>query len=332
MTTKKRALTGLQPTGKFHLGNLLGALWPAAQMQDEYDLFICVVDQHAITVDYDRKALVQNCYHSIASFLAAGIDPNKTTIFVQSDVPEHTELAWYLNCLTPMGHLQRMTQFKEKKERVEVISSGLFTYPVLQAADILVYKAKAVPIGEDQGQHLELTREITRRFNTIYGNTFPEPESLISTAAPRIMSLNDPTKKMSKSLEGSAVCLTDPDNVIQKMIKRAVTDTGPQEGNNMSPGVANLFTLLKAFSTNDVFQHFTKQHAEGGLRYSELKGQLCEDAVAGIKPIRERILELEHNHNELETIIKNGAQKARTVAQTTLQEVRKKMGIFSGRN
>ena len=198
----KRALTGLQPTGTMHIGNYLGAILPAVALQKDFETFVCVVDLHAITVDYDPKTLSQNCYHLLATLIAAGIDPEKTILFVQSQVPEHTELAWFFTTITSLGALHRMTQFKEKREKVEVLSAGLLNYPILQAADIALYKADVVPVGEDQLQHLELSRVIIRRFNSLFGKTFPEPESKVAKGKARIMSLSDPEKKMSKSVDG----------------------------------------------------------------------------------------------------------------------------------
>ena len=325
----KRVLTGLQPTGTMHIGNYLGAILPAVALQKDFETFVCVVDLHAITVDYDPKTLSQNCYHLLATLIAAGIDPEKTTLFVQSQVPEHTELAWLFTTIAPLGTLHRMTQFKEKKERVEVLSAGLLNYPILQAADIALYKADVVPVGEDQLQHLELSRVIIRRFNSLFGKTFPEPESKVAKGKARIMSLSDPEKKMSKSVDGSFIGLTDSDAEITKKIKRAVTDVGPQDSKTMSPGMANLFTLVESFSKKEVYEKFKKDYQAGNLKYADLKGQLIEDMLRFLSPLREKILELERDHKKLDQLAKAGAAKASSVARKTIQEVRKKMGLFA---
>jgi len=324
----KIALTGLQPTGLVHLGNYLGAILPAVRLQQNHETFLCIVDLHAITVDYDPKTLSKNCYHLAASLIASGIDPKKTTLFVQSQVPEHAELAWLFNTITPLGALQRMTQFKEKKERVEVLSAGLLNYPVLQAADIALYKAQVVPVGEDQLQHLELSREIIRRFNTLFGNTFPEPESRVSKETARVMALNDPAKKMSKSVEGSFIALTDSDAEIAKKIKRAVTDVGPQDPDTMSPGVANLFMLLKSFSEAAVVQKFVENYENKTLKYAPLKDQLVTDVTRHLAPLREKILSLESQTQTLQTILADGAERAARVASATMKEVYPKMGLL----
>lgn len=325
---KKIAFTGLQPTGLVHLGNYLGAILPAVRLQDQHETFICIVDLHAITVDYDPKTLSKNCYHMAAALIASGIDPKKTTLFVQSQVPQHTELAWLLNTITPLGALQRMTQFKEKKDRVEVLSAGLLNYPVLQAADIALYKGEIVPVGEDQVQHLELSREILRRFNTLFGKTFPEPETLVSKETARVMALNDPTKKMSKSVEGSFIALTDSDAEIAKKIKRAVTDVGPQDPEKMSPGVANLFMLLKNFSAPKVYQTFIADYENKTLKYAPLKDQLADELIRHLSPLREKIFALEKDSKSLNKILTDGADKARSVATATIKEVTRKMGLI----
>lgn len=320
-----KVFSGIQPTGAIHIGNYAGAIQNWVKMQDEGECFYSIVDLHALTMPYDQKEMPTRVEEAALDLLACGIDPEKAHLFVQSHVPEHTELAWILSCWAPMGELNRMTQFKEKSERVDAVSVGLYTYPVLQAADILLYKADTVPVGEDQLQHLEVTRVIARRFNNQFGPTFPEPQARMTTA-PRIMSLNDPTKKMSKSLEGSAIMLSDSDEVLLRHVKRAVTDVGPKT-DEMSPGVKNLFTLLEVFSPKETVKHFQEQYEGGNLRYSELKATLGQDLVNTLRPIRERRQELASQKGRVCEILREGARHLRKVAQATMAEVKDKMGL-----
>lgn len=318
--------SGIQPTGVIHIGNYIGAIRNWVAMQDSYDCLFCVVDYHAITVPYDVDEFAERTLQTVALNIAAGLDPEKSTIFVQSQVPEHTELSWLLTTLTPVGDLERMTQYKEKAGRVGVFA-GLMNYPILMAADILIYKAPVVPVGEDQIQHLELARELARRFNRRFGETFPEPQPYITRGA-RIMALNDPTSKMSKSLPGSYIALTESDEGIRRAIRRAVTDTGPTEDGEMSPGVKNLFTLLEAFAPAEVYESFLKDYHSGQLRYKDLKEALADATIAVIGPIRERHRELMAKPDELKEIVRAGAERARRIAQETMREVRERMGIF----
>lgn len=320
-----KVFSGIQPTGAIHIGNYAGAIQNWVKMQDEGECFYSIVDLHALTMPYDQKEMPTRVAEAALDLLACGIDPEKAHLFVQSHVPEHTELAWILSCWAPMGELNRMTQFKEKSERVDAVSVGLYTYPVLQAADILLYKADTVPVGEDQLQHLEVTRVIARRFNNQFGPTFPEPQARMTTA-PRIMSLNDPTKKMSKSLEGSAIMLSDSDEVLLRHVKRAVTDVGPKT-DEMSAGVKNLFTLLEVFSPKETVKHFQEQYEGGNLRYSELKATLGQDLVNTLRPIRERRQELASQKGRVCEILREGAKHLRQVAQATMAEVKDKMGL-----
>jgi len=237
---------------------------------------------------------------------------------------------WLLTTITPLGQLGRMTQFKEKKDQVEVLNAGLQNYPILQAADILLYKPEFVPVGEDQLQHIELTRNIAKKFNSLFGDTFPEPKAYVPETSRRVMALNDPTKKMSKSLEGSFVALTDADKEITKKIKRAVTDVGPLEKGKMSLGVENLFNLVGAFSKKATYDALMSDYKNEKLKYSDLKGQLIEDTIAALTPIREKLLDLEANPKKLDAIVEDGAERARKVARPTIEEVRTKMGLFSG--
>lgn len=324
----KIVFSGIQPTGDIHIGNYIGAIRNWVAMQESYDCLFCVVDYHAITIPYEAETFEERTLQTVAINIAAGLDPEKSTIFIQSQVPEHTELSWLLTTLTPVGDLERMTQFKEKSGRQGVFA-GLMNYPILMAADILLYKAPVVPVGEDQIQHLELARELARRFNRTFGETFPEPEPYITRGA-RIMALNDPTSKMSKSLPGSYIALNESDEGIRRAIRRAVTDTGPTENGEMSPGVKNLFTLLEAFAPANVYERFQQDYSAGQLRYKDLKESLAEAVVATLAPIRERQKELLAKPDELKEIVRSGADRARRIAQDTMREVRERMGIFRG--
>lgn len=321
-----RVFSGIQPTGAIHVGNYAGAIQNWVKMQDEMDSIYCIVDYHSLTIPYDPKEMPRRVLDAALDILACGVDPQKCKLFIQSHVPEHTELTWILSCVAPLGELNRMTQFKEKSERVDSVNLGLYSYPVLQAADILLYKADLVPVGEDQVQHLEVTREIARRFNAQYGDTFPEPQVRL-TKAPRIMTLSDPTRKMSKSIEGSAIMLTDSDEAIKKQIKRAVTDVGPGEPGEMSPGVANLFVLLEVFGEPSVLEQFKSDYAAGGLRYGDLKAALTEAMLSKLGPIRARRQELAARPGEVCRLLLDSASELRKIAQATLREVRERMGL-----
>ncbi|HEY8496295.1 MAG TPA: tryptophan--tRNA ligase [Limnochordales bacterium] len=321
-----RVFSGIQPTGQLHVGNYLGAIRNWVAMQAEHDCVFSIVDLHAMTIPYDPAELPKRVLATAATLIGCGIDPGRSVLYVQSHVREHTELCWILNCITPLGSLQRMTQFKDKaKQHQENVNAGLLNYPILQAADILLYKASLVPVGEDQVQHLELSRDLARRFNYLFGETFPEPQPLLTRAA-RVMALNDPTRKMSKSIPGSYVALTAPPEEIQSLIRRAVTDTGPR-GDTMSPGVANLFTLLESFSAPETVARFRTAYEQGTLRYADLKQQLADDVTKALAPIRERYLELMSRPGELREILAHGAERARAIARETMEEVRAKTGL-----
>jgi tryptophanyl-tRNA synthetase len=322
----QRVFSGIQPTGAIHVGNYLGAIRNWVRLQEQYESYFCIVDYHAITIPYEPKEMPSRVLEAALDIMAAGIDPERSAFFVQSMVPEHTELCWLFNCLTPLGALERMTQFKEKSEQFrENINAGLFDYPVLQAADILLYKAGLVPVGDDQLQHLELSREIARKFNRLFGETFPEPQPAL-TKAPRVMALNDPLKKMSKSLPGSFVSLSDDDDTIRKKVAKAVTDVGPEPG-TMGPGVANLFMLLEQFAPPQVLAHFRGQYDAGTLRYSELKPAVAEHMIAELAPIRERRAALAADPNGVREALYASADRARAVAQNTIAEARERMGL-----
>jgi tryptophanyl-tRNA synthetase len=321
-----RVFSGIQPTGAIHIGNYIGAVKNWVRLQEEHESYFCVVDMHAITVPYEPAEMPQRVLDAALDIMACGIDPERSVFFVQSAVPEHTELCWIFNTLAPMGALERMTQFKEKSDQFrENVNVGLFDYPVLQSADILLYKAGLVPVGEDQLQHLELSREIARKFNRLFGETFPEPKPAL-TQAPRLMALNDPTRKMSKSISGSFVSLSDDDATIRKKVSRAVTDTGPG-GEGMSPGVANLFTLLRAFAPAETVTYFGDQYDAGTLRYSELKPAVAEAIVTEISPIRARREELAAHPKRVREALAASAARARTVAGATMAEVHEKLGL-----
>ncbi|MCC6329952.1 MAG: tryptophan--tRNA ligase [Acidobacteria bacterium] len=323
---KKRIFSGAQPTGSLHIGNYLGALKNWVALQDEYEAFYCIVNLHAITLPQDPKTLRQKTLDLARIYLAAGVDPEKSTIFIQSDVPEHAELTWVLSCITRMGELERMTQFKDKgKENTERAGVGLFTYPVLMAADILLYQTDLVPVGQDQKQHLELTRDLAERFNRDFGETFKIPEPYIPKAGASIKSLQDPSKKMSKSDDNpnGSIFLLDDADAITKKIKRAVTDSGTDITFDESrPAITNLLTiyqLLTGKSREDCVEHFA------GKGYGHFKAELAEAAVEFLRPFQERVNE--YDDASLNTILKNGAEKASAVAAFTLDQVYKRTGI-----
>jgi tryptophanyl-tRNA synthetase len=325
----KRVFSGIQPSGILHLGNYLGAIKQWVQMQDEVDEAIfCIVDLHAITVTQDPKELAKNILSIAALYLAAGIDPKKSHIFVQSSRPEHTELAWILNCVTKMGELSRMTQFKDKSEKFtsESIPVGLFDYPVLMAADILLYQTTHVPVGEDQKQHVELTRDLTQRFNSKYGETFVIPEPVIKKTSARIMGLDDPTKKMSKSASSANyIALNDDADTIRQKIKRAVTDSGSDvKSGPDKPAITNLLNIFSEVSGKSVDDLETEF---AGKQYGEFKDSLAEAIIVFLQPIQARYAELMKNEDELRRVLTDGAEGLAPLAQKTLSEVKLKMGL-----
>lgn len=319
----RTVLSGFQPTGKVHIGNYLGSLKNFVSLQEKYNCLFFIADYHSLSENYEPKEKQAQIMETVRSFLAAGLNPNKCTIFRQSDVPEVFELTWLFNCLTPIAYLERMTQYKDKaKIQKENINTGLFDYPVLQAADILLYRATTVPVGEDQVQHVELTRQIARFFNGRFGHYFDEPEALL-TKASRVMSLNEPTKKMSKSLgEKSYIALTDEPDVIKQKVMSAVTAT---TGGGQSAGVRNLFLLLKEFSDPVVYLKFETQEKEKKIKYSELKEQLAEDLANFFADFRKKYKDIKDD--EIKKIMAKGSAKVRPIAQKTLTEVKEKMGL-----
>lgn len=323
---RKRVFSGMQPSGEAHLGNYLGALRRWVQMQNDFDCLWCIVDDHAITAGGDPKEMPRNVLDLAISFLAVGLDPEKSIIFVQSDVHEHTELAWLFNAVTPVGELERMTQYKDKSQRFESIPAGIFNYPILQAADILLYKADAVPVGEDQRQHLELTREIARKFNTTYGYTFPETDALIDENVGRIMGL-DGEAKMSKSLGNTVGLLAEPDAVWDR-VRTAVTD--PQRVRRSDPGrpeVCNVFTLHKFFTDAATRADIDRKCRAAEIGCVDCKRILSDNIVEAFAPFRERAAHYRANPEEVKHILVEGAKRARLIAQETMAEVRQKMGL-----
>ncbi|MCZ7623225.1 MAG: tryptophan--tRNA ligase [Candidatus Kuenenia sp.] len=323
---KKRLFSGIQPSGEVHIGNYLGAIKNWVGMIDRYDCIFCIVDYHAITVEYDPKEMQNRIINAAAVNIAAGLDPNKCILFVQSHVPEHTELAWILNTVTPMGHLERMTQFKDKaKQHRDNINAGLFTYPVLQAADILVYKAEAVPIGEDQVQHIELAREIARKFNSRYGEIFPDPKEILSDA-PRIMGIDGKTK-MSKSRD-NYISLVESSESIWKKLSTAVTDENRKRRTDPgNPEICNLFTLHKHYSSIEQIERINRECRTAEIGCVECKKILYENIIKALSPIREKYEELIKDKHSIIDILHEGAKKSKNMAEITMAEVRRQMGL-----
>ncbi|MEX0649960.1 MAG: tryptophan--tRNA ligase [Candidatus Andersenbacteria bacterium] len=326
--TDQKILSGVQPSGVLHLGNYLGAIKQWVDLQEGNTAYYCIVDEHAITVPYDPKTLPDRVLDTAAMYLAAGLDPNQSVIFVQSHVPAHTELAWLLSTTTPFGEMNRMTQFKEKKAKQKEQSTlGLFSYPVLMAADILLYQANIVPVGEDQTQHVELTRDIAKRFNSTFGEVFTIPKAYIPEGVARIMSLTDPKKKMSKSdSDKSYIALTDEPDVIRKKIASAVTDTKPIFSFEKSgSAVKNLLTIYRAFSdssTEDIEANFANKG------YKEFKEELADVIISALTPIQERYKEIRVDEAEMRVALGRGAHQAQSVANQTLHRVKEKMGLM----
>lgn len=329
--SKPVVLSGCQPSGQLTIGNYMGALRQWVGMQDSHDCKFMLVDLHAITIRQDPVALREATLNGLALYIACGLDPARSTLFLQSHVPEHSQLAWVLNCYTQMGELNRMTQYKDKVAKNEAnMTAGLFTYPVLMAADILLYNANQVPVGNDQKQHLELARDIATRFNNIYGETFVVPDPFIPEHGARIMSLQDPTKKMSKSDENpnNYVGLLEDPKKIAKKIRRAVTDSDEQARIYFDPaekaGVSNLLTLLSG-ATGQSIEALVPDYE--GKMYGHLKGDVADAVVALLEPIQQRYHELREDRASLDTIMRQGAEKAREAASHTLAKVYDKVGF-----
>jgi len=323
----KVILSGIQPTGTIHIGNYLGAIKQWVEMQNFYRVFIAIVDYHAITIPQEPKKLYENTLRTAALLVACGIDPKKSVLFLQSHVPAHTELAWILNTITPLGELERMAQFKEKSEKAGVYA-GLLNYPVLQAADILLYQSDTVPVGQDQMQHLELTRTLARKFNNNFGRTFKIPKPLIEKSASRIMGLDDPAKKMSKSAASANnyITLLDPPQEIRRKIKIAVTDSGKEVRYDpkTKPAISNLMTIFHAFSGISYVKIEKEYQARG---YAEFKDDLAELIVKKLEPLQKKYQEFSEKNKITAEILEKGAKEAGRIAETTLLEAKKKMGF-----
>ncbi|HZT39881.1 MAG TPA: tryptophan--tRNA ligase [Bryobacteraceae bacterium] len=325
---KARVFSGIQPTGNTHIGNYLGALKNWVKMQYDYESIFCIVDLHAITL-YQNPAELRNKIEELAGILLAiGIDPQHSTLIVQSMMPAHAELAWMLTCVTPVGWLERMTQYKTKAAVQETVGDGVLQYPVLMAADILLYQAAIVPVGEDQAQHLELTRDIAQRFNSLYGETFIMPETKLPAVGARIMGLDEPEKKMSKSAPGSghAIALLDPADVIRKKIMRATTDSQPCVNfDSPGAGVANLISIFQSFTEwpgDKVREHFA------GMRYGDLKKQVAEAVIAHLEPIQQRYREITADRACVAKILRQGVERVSPIANDTVRRVKQAMGLY----
>ncbi|MBV9454816.1 MAG: tryptophan--tRNA ligase [Rubrobacter sp.] len=329
MQGKQRVFSGVQPSGNLHLGNYLGALKNWVSIQDLYENYFCIVDLHAITLPQDPKVLRQKIREVAAVYLAVGLDPGKSVIFRQSRVSGHAELAWLLNCVAKVGELSRMTQFKDKAQKggAEAASVGLYDYPVLMAADILLYNAHLVPVGEDQRQHLELTRTLARRFNGLYGETFIVPEPMILEVGARVMALDEPTNKMSKSSPTPAgyIALLDGPDVVRRKIRRAKTDSGTEViASPDKPAITNLLGIYAATVGRLVPEIEAEYEGKG---YGAFKKDLAEIVVEGLSPVREKAYALLNNPRELDEILEAGAQRAREVARPILHSAWTKMGL-----
>ncbi len=323
----------MQPTGELHIGNYLGALRNWARIQYDYEPIFCIVDQHAITVRQDPKTLRESCEKVAALYLAAGLDPAHSAVFVQSQISAHVELAWIFTCTVPFGWLGRMTQFKAKTLQAggnqDSIGTGLFLYPVLMAADILLYQAKLVPVGDDQSQHMELTRNIAARFNKLYGRTFEIPATKLPMVGARIMGLDDPTRKMSKSANAPnhSISLLDPPGRVRKKIGRAKTDSQPGVNwENPGAGVSNLLTIFQAFSDwsdERMSLHFPD------MRYGALKKEVTEMVNAKLEPIQRRFAELMDNRDYLRGVLRGSAARVAPIAEETVRQAKKRTGLYS---
>lgn len=326
--TKKTIFSGIQPSGTITLGNYLGALTNWVALQEEYHNYYCIVDMHSITVPQNPEELREKTFLLLSQYLAAGIDPEKSTIFIQSHVPQHAELAWVLQTITYMGELSRMTQYKDKSAKGgENLNSALFTYPVLMAADILLYSTDLVPVGEDQRQHLELARDLAQRFNNRYSEIFTVPEPYIPKVAAKIMDLQEPTKKMSKSSENpnSFISMLDDDSTILKKIKRSVTDSlGIIQYTDEQPGIKNLIEIHSKFSgksIDEIVEHYQ------GAGYGKFKNDVADSIISGIGPVRDKSLEYLQDKNYLKSIYNSGAEKAEIKAKQMLETVYEKIGF-----
>jgi tryptophanyl-tRNA synthetase len=323
---KPVVFSGIQPSGELHIGNYLGAVKNWVEMQEKYEMFICIVDLHAITQPYEPDELPQRIFDMALTLIAAGLDPERCTIFVQSDVPEHSELAWVFMTVTPLGELERMTQYKDKSARQESVLAGLLNYPVLQAADILLYHAVAVPVGEDQVQHVELTREIARKWNSRYGDYFPEPKAVVGKVR-RVLGL-DGQAKMSKSL-GNTVGLLDTPEEIWEKVRVGLTDPARKKRTDPgNPNVCNIYSLHRCFSSADDLAWVEEGCTTAGIGCVECKRRLTDNMIEELGSIRERALELKSNPEHVVDVLAAGAERCRGIAVETMTEVRRRMGMI----
>ena len=325
----KTIFSAAQPSGNLHIGNYLGAIKQWVELQDKYNCIFSIVDYHAITVYQEPQKLREKILETAMIYLAAGIDSKKSTIFVQSNISEHTELAWILNTITKIPELELMTQFKDKAKRLRNKASvGLFDYPVLMAADILLYKTDFVPVGEDQKQHIEFARMLARKFNNLYGETFIEPKEIILKEGARIMGLDDPTRKMSKSAENqnNYIALTDEPFLIKEKIKRAVTDSSKEiiYDEEKKPGISNLLTIYSLLSNKPIKQ-LEKEYQN--KNYGEFKNDVADAVIEFLTPFQKKLNKLKENPDKIKKILKDGTEKASEIAKNTLKEVKNKMGL-----
>lgn len=323
---KARVFSGVQPSGTLHIGNYLGALKNWAEIQSQYESIFCIVDLHAVTTFQKPAELAVSIRQTAALFLACGIDPQYSSVIVQSSVSGHAELAWLLTCATPLGWLYRMTQFKAKSEKQETVGSGLLQYPVLMAADILLYQAAIVPVGNDQSQHVELTRDIAGRFNSLYGDTFTVPATRLPAVGARIMGLDDPTQKMSKSATGAghAINLLDDPKTIIKKINRATTDSLPAvEPENISPGIANLLAIGEACDPS------INKSSVAGLRYGDFKKRVAEAVITRLEPIQKRYNEVTSDPAYIDAVLRQGRDRVLPASEDTLVKTKRAMGLYT---
>ncbi len=324
-----RIFSGVQPTGAIHIGNYLGAIKQWIELQEKNECIFCVVDLHALTVSYDVKVLQELILEKTIAYLAAGVNPEKSIIFVQSQIKEHTELAWLLNTITPVGDLSRMTQYKEKAKKFQKnLNAGLLNYPILMASDILLYKTDIVPVGEDQKQHVELARTIARKFNQRFGEVFKIPDVKLAKSGAKIMSLTQPTKKMSKSDSSeSYIGLFDEPEEIKRKIMGAITDTGKtiKYNEKLKPGISNLLTIYSLFSGKTIKETEKKFKGKG---YADFKKALSELLINSLEPFRKKRKELLQREVYVREILEQGRKKAESIAQSTIQEAKKKMGLI----
>lgn len=331
MSNKKVIFSGVVPSGNIHIGNYLGAIkqWVEMQNTEKYQNIFCVMNQHAITTPQDPARLKSKTLEVAMLYLAAGIDPKKSIIFIQSHLPEHSELNWILSTITPLGELERMTQFKDKSEKQKSVLAGLLNYPILMAADILLYQTNIVPVGEDQVQHIELARTLARKFNNSYGQTFTIPEAVISKEGKRIMGLDNASKKMSKSAENprNYIALLDSPETIREKISSAVTDSDNEikSDENEKPAISNLLAIYSLFSKKSIAE-LEKEYA--GKNYSAFKSDLAEVVIEGLSPIQKKYQELSANPDYVKKVLRAGAEKAKIIASQTMAEVRSKIGFL----